>query len=371
MHDVVIIGAGASGLACAYELAKRGARVLVVERDANAVEAASQRAAGMLSAQLEHHPSEAMAALCLESRELHKTLLAELEARTGVDLDHRSTGALRLAFEEDEAAELEALVVEQEARGWEVTRLTPREAVQLEPLLGDVLAAAWFAGERVGDPPRLVLALRRACELQGVVLREGVEVARLTAGAQRVDGIALASGERIAARDVVVAGGAWSASIEGTGIEGLVRPIRGQMLELQNRSVPRRLLDAPGAYLSPRSDGRVLVGSTLEDVGFERAVTAGAASRLLSTALRLVPALTDASLSNHWCGFRSTTRDKLPLLGRTRTGAIAATGHHRNGIVLSAITALVVADLLMGTPSSLALEAFRPDRDSLARPSLT
>ncbi|MBM4358449.1 MAG: glycine oxidase ThiO [Deltaproteobacteria bacterium] len=364
MHDVAIIGAGAIGLACALRLAQRDLRVLVVEREANADGAASRAAAGMLSAQLERHASEAMAALCFSSRERHWRLLGDLEALTGIDIDHRELGALRVAFDEEEEQDLDSLASEQRSRGWQVERLSPTEARLLEPMLGTIRSAAWFPGERVLDPPRFVEALRRACDRLGVVRQEGAEVARVRARGDRIDGLDLTNGERIVAGEVVIAGGAWSASIEGTGVEGQVRPIRGQMLELRHTAVPQRILDSRNAYLSPRSDGRVLVGSTLEDVGFERAVTAGAAERLLAAAVKLAPDLARASLARHWCGFRAATRDLLPLLGRTSTGAIAATGHHRNGILLSALTADVVAALVTGSDPEVSLEPFRPDRET-------
>jgi len=362
MPDAVIIGGGAIGLASAWELAKRGLAVTVLERDPGATLAASRAAAGMLSAQLEAHPSEAMASLCMQGRERHASFLAELATASGLDLDARLTGALRVAFDRDEAESLARLVAEQHARGWEAELVSADEAQALVPGLARVRSGAFFAGERVADPPRIMDALVRACASARITLREGAEVARIDGGNGGTHEVVLTNGERLACARVVIAGGAWSAAIDGTGIEGKVRPIRGQMLELRHADIPARIVEGPGAYLSPRSDGRVLVGSTLEDVGFDRAITAEAATSLREGAERLLPRLGDATRTRHWCGFRSATRDRIPLLGVTSTGVVAATGHYRNGIVLTAITADIVAALVMDAAPPVPLAPFDPNR---------
>ena len=362
MADALIIGGGAIGLASAWTLAKHGLAVTVLERDVGSVHAASRAAAGMLSAQLESHPSEAMAALCLRGRERHATFLPELAEASGADLEYRTVGALRVAFSDEDAADLIDLVGAQRARGWEARIVSSAEARDLEPSLSACHSGAFFPGEAVVEPNRVVDALVRACIERGVTLRTGVLAAQVLHAGGRATGVLLHNGNRLAAGHVIVAGGAWSASLEGTGIEGKLRPIRGQMLELRHARAPSRLVEGPGAYLSPRTDGRMLVGSTLEDVGFERAVTVGAATQLLNAAVRLLPHLAEATLAAHWCGFRPATRDGLPLLGATSTGALAATGHHRNGIVLSAITADIVTALVTGKSSPVELTPFAPGR---------
>lgn len=366
MMEALIIGGGAVGLASAWQLAQRGATVTLIERDPSGEESASVAAAGMLSAQLEHHESEAMAELCLRGRERHATFLEDLTRTTGDDLDHRRVGATRVAHDEDGADALAALVEVQRRRGWEARLMTAAEARRIEPLLGDVRVGAHFPGERVVDPPRLVKALRRACGDAGVRFRLGQTVRSI---ADNGRGVLLSTGEAIEADRVVLAGGAWSSEVAPPGRTASVRPIRGQMLELRTAHLPRGLLEGPGCYLSPRSDGRLLVGSTLEDVGFERAVTEEARSRLLEAAGRLVPALVGVEPSRHWCGFRAATPDGLPLLGETASGLIVATGHHRNGVLLSAISADIVTSLVFGEPPPLALAPFRPDRSMLPAPA--
>ncbi len=373
MTDALIIGGGAIGLASAWSLAQRGLEVTVLERDSAGEHAASRAAAGMLSAQLETHPSEAMAELCLQGRERHKTFLPELAEATGVDLDYRVLGALRVAWTEVDAGKLRALIEEQRRRGWNAELLAPREAYHLEPTLGPCHCAGYFEGESVVDPRRLIVALTEACKAHGVTLRTGVEVTEVQHRNGRAEGVLMTNGERLTAEHVVIAGGAWSASIHGTGLTGaglagtapsaIVRPIRGQMLQLRHACPPAHLIDGPGAYLSPRSDGRVLVGSTLEDVGFQRGVTPEATESLLQAAIRLVPHLADATIVERWCGFRPTTRDRMPLLGLTPTGALVATGHHRNGILLAAVTADIVTAIITGEASPIELAPFAPARE--------
>ncbi len=351
-YDVVIIGAGAIGCASAWLLARRGLDVLVLEKGAFALEAASRAAAGMLSAQLESHASEAMARLCMASRERWRDFAAGLGEASGVDVGLCQSGALKVAFDDRGAGEIEALVAEQRRRGWSAEIVGARAARELEPELGEVAAAAYFPGEMSLDPPKLLDALRIAAERAGARFRTTAEVTAIRddAGA---NGVTLRGGETIASRYVVVAAGAWSALIAAGLPAGSIRPVRGQMLELiAPPPLFRRLVEGPEAYLSPRADGRILVGSTLEEVGFERAVTAAAASHLLAGAMRLGPRLANAALRDHWCGFRAAARDGLPLLGELREGLIIATGHFRNGIVLTPITAELVAALITREPMS-------------------
>ncbi|MBM4374920.1 MAG: glycine oxidase ThiO [Deltaproteobacteria bacterium] len=361
MRDVAVVGGGVVGLASALALARRGLSVTVLERDPGATRAASRAAAGMLSAQLERHPSSAMAELCLAGRERHRAFLDELTSATGRDLDHREVGALRVATDDASEAELHALVGEQRARGWDAQLLTNDEARRLEPGLGDVRVAGWFPGERVVDPPRLVDALVEACAARGVELRDGHAVVRLEHGAEGVRAH-LDTDQLIGARHLVLTAGAWSGVLEGAELAGLIRPIRGQMLEMRSPTVPTRLLEGRGGYLSPRSDGRVLAGSTLEDVGFEQATTEEARRALYEASVALFPALASAEVSSHWSGFRSRSPDHLPLLGVTAAGLVVATGHYRNGIVLSAITADIVVALVLGEPPPVDLAPFAPTR---------
>jgi glycine oxidase len=361
-HDVVIIGAGAIGCAAAWRLAQRGLEVLVLDKSAIGEEAASCAAAGMLSAQLDSCDSEPMAALCMASRERYRRWVPELCDVSGIDVDHRECGALKVTFDRRGMGDLERLIGEQRRRGWRAEWLSGAEARALEPELGDVLAAAHFPGECAIEPRALLSALAGAAQRAGARFQTNQQVTRI------VDrGVRLANGERISAGKTIIACGAWSGLVGDTGIEGGVVPIRGQMLELHTSRPPALLVEAPEAYLSPRSDGRVVVGSTLEDVGFERAVTASAAASLLAGAVRVAPGLADAKLVRHWCGFRARASDALPILGSCREDMMIATAHYRNGIVLTPATADLIVAWVMAEPlpadlAALDLAPFSPGR---------
>jgi glycine oxidase len=197
------------------------------------------------------------------------------------------------------------------------------------------------------------------------VFQSGAYVRRVLIEGERARGVALDDGRELFARFVVVAAGSWTTLVDGVGLpRGRVVPARGQIVELE---APRPLLSSvvfgPGAYLVPRDDGRVLVGSTLEFVGYRRDVTAGAVRDLLQGAIALVPALESASLGGTWSNFRPYTKDELPLLGATKVGGLLlATGHYRNGILLAPITAEIVTALVLGKKPPLDLGAFSVDR---------
>src|SRR5690606_18224648 len=225
------------------------------------------------------------------------------------------------------------------------------EARRLEPALADaVVGAGIYEDDAVVDPPRMLEAARSAAEDAGARVICGIEARAVTEVGGRVTGLDTAVGT-IACGAVVLAAGSWSPQIAGTGLAPTaVEPMRGQMLEIQTSPLPiGRLLIAPDAYLSPRADGRVLVGATVERVGFETAVTAGAAAKLLSGAIAAVPAPAAAHLRDHWCGFRPRPVDDMPAIGPGAiAGLVIATGHFRSGIVLAPITAELVAALVTG-----------------------
>jgi glycine oxidase len=213
--------------------------------------------------------------------------------------------------------------------------------------------------------PRLLLrALRIAGGRDGVVFRTGAYVRRVVMKNERAVGIALDDGEVVRAKHVVVAAGSWTTLVEGTGLPaGAVVPARGQIVELETpEPLLRRVVYGPRAYLVPRDDGRVLVGSTLEFVGYRREVTASAVHDLLGAAIRLVPALAGAEYRSSWSSFRPYTKSELPLIGSTGVpGLVLATGHYRNGILLAPVTAAIVGALVRGARPPVSVSAFRPD----------
>jgi glycine oxidase len=357
MPDVIIIGAGIVGCASALALARRGARVVLIERADFGVDAASSAAAGILGVQLERHADPAMQALCIASRARYDAWLLTLGDG---DVGFRARGSMRLAFDDASATALATEVDTQRVAGLDALLLDGDGARAREPALSPrVVAAACFGGDALIDPPLLLASTRAAAERHGVVLRTRDPVARVTP-----DGVTLEDGEQLCADVVVDAAGSWATRIGALDLDpDAVRPARGQMLELTAGAPPiRSALEGPDAYLSPRDDGRVLIGSTVELVGFERAVTAGAVQELLAGAVAMVPSLASARFTGSWCGFRALTRDELPAIGRVAPNVVLASGHHRNGVLLAPITADIVTALIYQEPPPVDITAFDPRR---------
>jgi glycine oxidase len=359
---IVIVGGGVMGTASAWELARAGRRVLVLERSVPGAEASSA-AAGILGAQVEAHASGPLAVLASASRRLYPAWVRALERDTSIDTGYRECGVLKVAFG---AAELRRLGREV---AWQKPRpraLGARALAEREPALAKELAGGLaFDGDARIDPRLLFRALHIAAARSGVVFRSGAYVRRVVTEAGRAAGVALDDGTVIRSEHVVVAAGSWTSLVEGLGIApGVVQPARGQIVELETAEpLLSSIVFGPRAYLVPRDDGRVLVGSTMEFVGYRREVTAAAVRDLLSAAIELVPALAEASLARTWSSFRPYTKDELPLIGESPVpGLWLASGHHRNGILLAPITARVVAALVRGQRSPVALAPFSPGR---------
>jgi len=349
--EVVCVGAGIMGTALAFVLARRGARVVVLERSVPGAEASSA-AAGMLGAQVESHAPGAFTSLCIASRARFGEWATALSRATGIDVEHRVSGILRAAFDGDDAHSVETHAAWQRDAGLAVEIVSAVRAKEIEPSLADgVKLGAYFPEDGRVDPPRLLSALRIAAERAGAEFRSGALVKRIAVEGGRAVGVDLESGDRIEAPDVVVAAGSWSTLVGGTPLAaGQVQPARGQIVELATPSpITRGVVFGKRAYLSPRDDGRVLVGSTLEFVGYRRGVTAGGVRDLLSGAIDLVPALANADLLRTWSSFRPYTKNGLPIIGASSTPHLwLATGHFRNGILLAPITAEIVAARIAG-----------------------
>ena len=360
--DVVVVGGGVMGSACAWELARRGRRVVVLERSVPGAEASSA-AAGILGAQLEAQTQGPLATLAQESRRLYPGWVRDLERATDIDVGFRACGALEVTHTLAEARRLAKRTAWQRP----APRLLDRRALmQREPALGPRFGAGIaFDGDARVDPRTLFRALHIAAARGGVEFRSGAYVRRVTTADGRATGVTLDDGSQIDASDVIVAAGSWTTLVEGIGIApGTVVPARGQIVELET---PEPLLTSvivgARAYLVPRDDGRVLVGSTMEFVGYRREVTAGAVRDLLDAALELVPALAHSGVKQSWSSFRPYTHDQLPLIGATPTPHLwLASGHHRNGILLAPVTAAVVAALVLGKRPKVALGPFAPNR---------
>jgi glycine oxidase len=373
--DGVVVGGGAIGLASAWRLAQRGAAVTVVDPDPGG--GASGVAAGMLAPITEARMGEEpLLRLNLASWSRWPSFAAEVEGAAGAAVGYRADGTLVVALDADDRVALEELAARHQAMGLAVTPLRGREVRHLEPGLAPGVRAGFLAaGERSVDPPALVGALRRAATAAGVEF-VAAEVEHIATGPERkrVTGVMLAAAgpRRIDAATVVLAAGFRSAGIAGLPEAAAppVRPVKGEILTLrQPPGAPlvthtvRGLVHGFTVYLVPRADGRLIVGATVQERGWDTRVTAGGAYELLRDALVLVPGLDDAELVTARAGLRPGTPDDLPLIGPSPLdGLVVATGHYRNGILLTPITAEAVAAAVAGEPLPPEVDACDPRR---------
>ncbi len=363
-NDVLVVGGGVMGCALALRLAQAGLRPTVLERAVPGAEASSV-AAGILGPAIEAKAPGAMLALGVESRERHAALATELLEGHGIDVGFRRCGVLRIAFDDPEIESLKAKAAMLEGAGVPARLLSAEETRALEPACHPAVAMGLEMPDEAQLDPRVLLpALSIAAERAGAVFRSGATVRGILREHGRVRGVAV-DGGTIEAPTVVVAAGSWTALVPGLGLDAsAVRPVRGQIVATRTRPpVFRRVVFGAGGYVVTRPDGRVLCGSTEEHVGFRREVTFAGLARILETATRIAPSLRDAPLEGQWSSFRPGTPDDLPLVGETDVkGLFIASGHYRNGILLSAITADLVTDLVVGRPPRPELAALDPRR---------
>lgn len=317
---------------------------------------ASSVAAGMLAPVTEADFGEdELLALNLESASMWPAFAAELEDLTGLATGYRRTGALAVAVDRDDAEELRRVHDLQRSLGLEAEWLVPSAARRAEPGLAPGIAGAIDApAEAQADPVALMAALRSALELAGGQIVQA-DIAAITTEGNRVTGVSPRHTGDIAAGAVVLAAGAWSGQIEGLPPEVTprVRPVKGQLLHLRtrNRAAPiaERIIRTPRCYVVPRADGRVVIGATSEERGFDTTVDAGAIHRLLEAAWEVLPDVWELEFEGALAGLRPGTPDNRPLIGPTSVdGLVLATGHYRNGILLAPVTAARVVDALTG-----------------------
>ena len=346
-----MVGGGVIGLAIAWRAAGAGMAVTVV--DPAPGRGASWAAAGMLAPVTEvHYGERPLLALNLAAAARWPAFAAEVSEAAGRRVGYRPGGTLAVARDADDNAALEDLYRFQLRCGLEVERLRSRECRQLEPGLAPGIRGGVLApGDHQVDNRALTQALLAACRRAGVRLVEG-RVAELALEGERVAGVVLATGERLAAGVVVLAAGCWSGRVGGVAAEALppVRPVKGQLLYLRGPAeapLCSRNVRGLEVYVVPRGDGRVVVGATVEEQGFDTRVTAGAVHDLLRAALELLPDVAELELAETVVGLRPGSPDNAPMLGPAGPdGLVVATGHYRNGILLTPVTADAIAELL-------------------------
>ena len=359
-----IIGGGIIGLSIGWRLASQGVPVAIFERG-EAGRAATWAAAGMLAAGSEVEPGEAaLWPLLHRSQQMWPGFAAELHAASGIDVALRTEGTLTVALTADDAGRLKQTHALQQRMGVDSTWLNRDQALALEPYLNPRLAGAVLvAGDHQVDNRLVATALKRAFLKAGGVLHENIGEAGLGMAGNRAAGVE-ADGKLHRADRVVIAAGAWSRQVPGLppSARPPVRPVKGQMLALgMNPAAPllTHVLWAPKAYLAPRRDGRLIVGATTEEKGFDASLTAGGMLSLLEAAWRVLPGIEELPMLESWAGFRPGSRDDAPILGPTPIdGLVLATGHHRNGILLAPITADAVASYIVTGAVDAAIAPF-------------
>lgn len=363
---VLIIGAGTIGLAIGWELAREGVPVELFERNEPG-QGATWKAGGMLTpdAELQFEEPE-LYRLNHESLDRWPSFVETLEAETGIDLGFRTEGTLTVAPDEDSAAAMERVYTFQQKVGADVHRLSGAEARDREPFLAPHVAGAVYTSDAQVDNRALVRALVEALRHHDTSLHTQTTIEAVRPHAD-TPAVITAAGERIEGRQVIVAAGARSRQIEGLeeAVRPPVRPVRGQILELETRPTfdLRHVVRGPDAYLVPKAEGRLLVGASSEEKGFEREVTAGGLYHLLEGAIELVPGIRELTVRRSDVGLRPGTRDNAPLLGPSGApGVLYATGHYRHGILLTPITAQEIAKLVRTGTVSEWLEPFLPTR---------
>ncbi|WP_030319038.1 glycine oxidase ThiO [Streptomyces sp. NRRL B-3229] len=370
--DVLVVGGGIIGLVTAWRAAQRGLRTAVADPEPGG--GAAQVAAGMLAAVTElHYGEQTLLGLNLASAHRYPDFAAELTELTGHDLGYRRCGTLAVALDADDRAHLRELHALQRQSGLESEWLSGRECRRLEPMLAPgVRGGLRVDGDHQIDPRRLTRALLAACERAGVVFHR-VWAERLRIVRDRAAGITTTDGGALDAGQVVLAAGSLSGRLDGVPEAVLppVRPVKGQVLRLTvppryapflSRTV-RAVVRGSHVYLVPRENGELVIGATSEELGWDTTVTAGGVYELLRDAHELVPGITELPLTETRAGLRPGSPDNAPLLGPTDLpGLLLATGHYRNGVLLTPVTGDAMAHVLATGELPEVARPFTPGR---------
>jgi glycine oxidase len=348
--DVIIVGGGIIGLSLSIALRKRGAKILLIERGEPGREA-SHAAAGMLADCTLETPA-ALQPLATASARMYPEFVHELQDESGMDVDLRDQGTL--LFPPPEHIH--------ERSGFASASLLPSSLAELEPALAEPGRPAIYLTERSVDPRALVAAALKAAKHRGVDVASGTAVISVLLSEGRVTGVSTAK-TTYGAAVVVNCAGAWAGHIPPQRFP--TRPVKGQMLSVVGaaHNLLRHVIRSPEVYLVPRSDGRILIGATVEEAGYDKRTDADTIQRMHQAAIRVIPALSGARVLEAWAGLRPGTPDDLPILGAADTpGYFVAAGHFRDGILLAPVTAHVMAQVVTGVKPEYDLSAFRPVR---------
>ncbi|HEV2523055.1 MAG TPA: glycine oxidase ThiO [Candidatus Acidoferrales bacterium] len=365
--DVVIVGGGIIGGSIAFDLAQRKLRVALLDRQ-EMMREASWAAAGMLSPAPDCPAAIPLVPLGRASLALYPNFVANVEDVSAMRVGYREGGSIEVLFHGDVERELSTLVALHHGLGLACEPLSVDEARNMEPSLGrEARAAALLPDECSVEPRRLTAALLAGAESCGSKLHPGVEVRSLVLEGSKCSGVKTAEGEIFHAAHVVLAAGCWSSQIPEAAPFAPTKPVRGQMAAVRHCGKPiRYVLRSEHGYAVPRgteTPQTVVLGSTIEHAGFEKMVTTGGMTKILSAAIELAPELESAEIGETWSGLRPGTPDQLPILGPAGIDRLVfATGHYRNGILLAPITAKLIGEWISDGKTSMDWEAFSPLR---------
>jgi glycine oxidase len=361
--DVAIAGGGLIGAAIALELTQAGLQVGIFEHELPG-QGASWAAAGILSPAPESSAMIALVPIGRVSLKLYPEFVATVEEISGENVGYRSKGTLEILFSQDAQAELSTIIALHHGLGLKAEPLSADDARGMEPAIsGEVAAAVFRPNEAAVDNRALTRATLSAATRRGAKVFTGRRVTGICETNGHCTGLTFGD-EKVQARWTVIAAGSRSAEIGGVSRYAPIRPAKGQMMALRTNNLKiERVVWSDKVYLVPRDDGRILVGATVEYVGFEKTVTAGAMQTLLCGAIDLVPGLASAQVEETWAGLRPDSPDHLPIIGATDLeGLLIATGHFRSGILLAPITARMIREWITKQSVTTDWERFSPLR---------
>ncbi len=369
--NVLVIGGGVIGLSIARELHIGGLRDITVVDKSEPGQEASWAAGGMLAPNAETECVDDFYSLCSESNDLYPAFAESLLKETGIDIGLDVSGTLQLAFDDTEADKLLKKFRIQRDAGLATEILSAAEVLRLEPEVSSgVMSGISYPNDRQVDNRKLISALIEYCQRNEIKIITNEQIHSVTVENGHASGAMTKTG-KFPADVTILATGAWTSFIEigGAGpISVDIKPIRGQMIAFGAGShILKKVIYGPNCYLVPRADGRILVGATVEDVGFDKTVTDEAVSELKRSAVEILPELANLNIVETWSGLRPRSADELPVIGNVVgiDNLLIATGHYRNGILLAPLTAKIIAEKVVENIDSPYFSIFGPERFKL------
>ncbi|MGE6752621.1 glycine oxidase ThiO [Rossellomorea sp. NPDC071047] len=351
--DALIVGGGVIGCSIAYQMAKRGKKVLLIEKDRLAGKA-SQAAAGMLGVQTELKGDGPLYHLAKESRDMYPSLATDLKEISGMDIEYVENGMIKLARTEEEVQEL-VETASKAPHGEQIRWLSPNILFSYEPHLSKGVAGGLYIPKDGNvSAPKLTQALGSASILQGAEISEYTDVYDFMKERNKITGVRTSKGD-FYADETIVAGGAWSRFLlDRLGMKFKSYPVKGECFSVKvPGKIVERTIFTEGCYIVPKAGGRLLIGATEHPHTFDETITTGGLMNLIHLATSILPELVDAKWEKAWAGIRPQTEQGVPFMGRSEKwkGLSIATGHYRNGILLAPITGVIMADLIEGKES--------------------